>query len=84
VYAEIKNTTESRMPITSLTATGRLALYIMRANPQPQSALALAEQTGSTALTMTRTLQWLCRHGHVERVKVGARTFYTVGAVSNV
>jgi hypothetical protein len=72
------------MPITSLTATGRLTLFILRANPQPQSVLALAEQTGATALTMTRTLQWLCRNGHAQRVKVGSRTFYTVsGTVSN-
>jgi hypothetical protein len=73
------------MPINSLTATGRLALFIMRANPQPQSALALAEQAGATALTMTRTLQWLCRNGFAERIKIGSRTFYTaVGTVSNV
>lgn len=70
------------MPITSLTATGRLVLYLLRANPHPWSILALATAADATPLTMTKTLQWLCRNGYAERIKSGRRSYYKIAGAT--
>lgn len=66
------------MPITSLTPSGRLAIHILREAAMPMSTLHLAQECGATAQSMTHTLQWLAKNGHIQRQKFGARTYYWV------
>lgn len=69
------------MPITSLTPTGRLMLYLLKANPHPWSILDLAAAADSTPITALKTLQWLVRNGYAERTKQGRRSYYTIAQV---
>jgi DNA-binding transcriptional ArsR family regulator len=61
-----------------LRPTARLTLRALAQSITPMTITELAIATGSTALTLTRTIQEMCRAGLVTRIWVGKRTVYSL------